>query len=135
LNRRKRVGKQELNGGAVIEGSVQRASERVKISARLIRAVNESLVWSRDYERELADMLKLQSEVARAVADEIRIQVTEEERARLASGRSVNPEAQDAYLLGRFHMRRFNEEDLKLSIGHFERAIQLDQDFAALTPT
>jgi serine/threonine protein kinase/Tfp pilus assembly protein PilF len=121
----------ELNVDAVIEGSVQRAGGRVKISARLIQVMNDTPLWSRDYERELADVLKLQSEIARAVADEIRIQVTPEERARLASARSVNPEAQDAYLLGRFHLRRFNEEDLKLSIGHFERAIQLDPNYAA----
>src|SRR5262249_47747492 len=84
---------QELKVDAVIEGSVQRAGGRVKISARLIQVANETLLRSFDYERELADVLKLQSEVARAVADEIRTQVTAEERARLASARRVNPEA------------------------------------------
>jgi TolB-like protein/DNA-binding winged helix-turn-helix (wHTH) protein/thioredoxin-like negative regulator of GroEL len=121
----------DLNVDAVIEGSVQRDGGRVKITARLIQAADETPLWSRDYERDLTDVLKLQGEIARAVTDEIRIQVTEEERARLASARRVNPEAQDAYLLGRFHLRRFNEEDLKLSIGHFERAIQLDPNYAA----
>jgi serine/threonine protein kinase/Flp pilus assembly protein TadD len=121
----------ELNVDAVIEGSVQRAGGRVKITARLIQAVNETLLRSFDYERELADVLKLQSEVARAVADEIRTQVTAEERARLASARRVNPEAHEAYLLGRYHLRRQNEADLKLAISYFERAIQLDASYAA----
>src|SRR5262245_5798591 len=121
----------ELNVDAVIEGSVQRDGGRVKITARLIQAVNETLLRSFDYERELADVLKLQSEVARAVTEEIRTQLTAEERARLASARRVNPEAHEAYLLGRYHLRRQNEADLKLAIGHFERAIQLDASYAA----
>ena len=121
----------ELNVEAVIEGSVQRDGGRVKITARLIRAADENLLRSFDYERELADVLKLQSEVARAVTNEIRIQVTAEERARLASARRVNPEAHEAYLLGRYHLRRQNEADLKLAISHFERATQLDADYAA----
>ena len=121
----------ELNVDAVIEGSVQRDGGRVKITARLIQAVNETLLRSFDYEREMADVLKLQSEVARAVTNEIRIQVTAEERARLASARRVIPEAHEAYLLGRYHLRRQNEADLKLAIGHFDRAIQLDASYAA----
>src|SRR5262245_13627038 len=121
----------ELNVDAVIEGSVQRDSGRVKITARLIRAADETPLRSFDYERELADVLKLQSDVARAVAGEIRTQVTAEERARLASARRVNPEAHEAYLLGRYHLRRQNEAELKLAITHFERAIQLDADYAA----
>ncbi len=121
----------ELNVEAVIEGSVQRDGGRVKITARLIRAADEIPLRSFDYDRELADVLNLQSEVARAVTNEIRIQVTAEELARLASARRVNPEAHEAYLLGRYHLRRQNEAELKLAIGHFERAIQLDAGHAA----
>jgi TolB-like protein/Tfp pilus assembly protein PilF len=121
----------ELNVDAVVEGSVQRDGGRVKITARLIRAADESLLRSFDYDRELADVLKLQSEVARAVAGGIQIQVTADERARLASARRVNPEAHEAYLLGRYHLRRQNEAELKLAIGHFERAVQLDAGYAA----
>ncbi len=120
----------ELNVDAVIEGSVQRAGGRVKITARLIRAADETPLGSFDYERELADVLKLQSSVARAVADEIRIRMTAEERARLTA-RSIRPEAYEEYLLGRYAIRRQNEENLKLAIGHFERAIQLEADYAA----
>jgi TolB-like protein/DNA-binding winged helix-turn-helix (wHTH) protein len=114
---------QDLKVDAVLEGSVQRAGGRVKILIQLIHGPTDTHVWARHYERELADVLKLQGEVAGAVAEEIRIQVTAEERARLAAARSVKPEAHEAYLLGRYHLQRLNEENLKLSIGHFERAI------------
>src|SRR3989441_6597382 len=121
---------QELNVDAVIEGTVQRSGGRVRVTAKLIPAATDSPLWARDYERDLSDVLKLQSDVARAVADEIRIQVTPEERARLAAARNINPKAHEAYLLGRHHLRD-NEEDLRQAIGHFERAIQLAPDYAA----
>jgi len=120
----------ELNVDAVIEGSVQRSGGRIHVTARLIPAVADSPVWSRDYDRDLTDLLKLQSEVARAIVGEIRIQVTANESARLASARSVNPQAHDAYLLGRYHLNKLNEEDLRQAIENFERAIQLAPDYA-----
>ena len=120
----------ELKVDAVIEGTVQRSGGRVRVTARLIPAATDSPSWTGNYERDLSDVLKLQSDVARAVADEIRIQVTPEERARLAAARSINPKAHEAYLLGRHHLRT-NEDDLRQAIGHFERAIQLAPDYAA----
>jgi eukaryotic-like serine/threonine-protein kinase len=120
----------ELKVDAVIEGTVQRSGGRVRVTARLIPATTESPLWSREYNRDESDVLKLQSDIARAVADEIRIQVTPEERARLAAARNINPEAHDAYLLGRHHLRS-NEEDLRQAIEHFDRAIQLAPDYAA----
>lgn len=122
---------QDLKVDAVIEGSVQRAGGRVKITAQLIHAATDTHLWAREYEHEMADILKLESEVARAVAEEIRIQVTAEERARLASARSVDPAAHEAYLLGRYHLRKLNEDELKQAIEYFERAIQLAPDYAA----
>ena len=121
----------ELKVDAVIEGTVQRSGGRVHITARLIPAAADSPLWSREYERDESDVLKLQGEIARAVADEIRIQLTPEERARLASARSIDPAAHEAYLLGRYHSQKFNEEDLKRAIEYFERAIQLAPDYAA----
>jgi serine/threonine protein kinase/Tfp pilus assembly protein PilF len=121
----------ELNVDAVIEGSVQRSGGRVHVTARLIPAAADSPLWSRDYDRDLSDVLKLQSEVARAVADEIRIQVTADERARLASARKIDPQAHEAYLFGRYHLSKLNEEDLHQAIEHFERAIQLAPDYGA----
>ncbi len=120
----------ELNVDAVIEGTVQRSGGRVRVTAKLIPAATDSPLWAREYERDLSDVLKLQSEVARAVADEIRIQVTPDERARLAAARNIDPQVHDEYLLGRHHLRT-NEDDLRQAIGHFERAVQLAPDYAA----
>jgi TolB-like protein/Tfp pilus assembly protein PilF len=120
----------ELKVDAVIEGTVQQSGGRVRVTAKLIPAATDSPVWAHDYERDLSDVLKLQSEVARAVADEIRIQVTPEEQARLAAARSIDPKAHEAYLLGRHHLRT-NEDDLRQAIGHFGWAIKLAPDYAA----
>jgi serine/threonine-protein kinase len=121
----------ELDVDAVIEGSVQRSGGRVRIRARLIDVARDASLRSFDYERELADALKLQSDVARAVADEIHIQLTAEERGRLAAARGVDPAAHEAYLLGRYHRQRLNEGDLALAVGHLDRAVQLDANYAA----
>jgi eukaryotic-like serine/threonine-protein kinase len=121
----------ELNVDGVIEGSVQRSGGRVRVTARLIQATTETHLWARDYERDLTDVLRLQSEVARAVAEEVRVQVTAEERARLASARRVDPQAHEAYLLGRYHFNKLNEQGLKQAIDYFERSIQLAPDYAA----
>jgi TolB-like protein/DNA-binding winged helix-turn-helix (wHTH) protein/Tfp pilus assembly protein PilF len=121
---------QALNVDAVIEGSVQRTGDRVRISTQLIHAPTDTHLWAREYERELTDILKLQSEVARAVADEIRIQVTADERARMASAGTVNPAAHQEYLLGQYHLWRLTEEHLAQAVDHFERATHLDPGYA-----
>jgi len=119
-----------LNVDAVIEGSVQRTSDRVRISIQLIHAPTDMHLWAREYERELTDVLKLQGEVARAVAEEIRIQVTAEERARMALAGTVNPAAHQEYLLGQYYLWKLTEEDLMRAIDHFERATRLDLGYA-----
>jgi TolB-like protein/DNA-binding winged helix-turn-helix (wHTH) protein/Tfp pilus assembly protein PilF len=121
----------ELKVDAVIEGSVQRTRDRVRISVQLIHAPSDTHLWAREYERELTDVLKLQGEVARAVADEIRVQVTAEERARLASAGTVDPTAHQEYLLGQHYLWKLTEEDLARAIEHFERATRLDAGYAA----
>ena len=120
-----------LNVDAMIEGTVQRTGDRVKISVQLIHTPTDRHLWAREYERQLTDVLKLQGEVARVVADEIRIQVTAEERARMASTIRVDPAAHQEYLVGRYHLWRYDEENLKRAIAHFERAAQIDPKYAA----
>ena len=122
----------ELNVDAVLTGSVVRAGERVRIAVQLIHAATDAHLWSRDYERELTDVLKLQSDVARAVADEVQARVTAEERARLASAGSVTPAAYQEFLLGQHYLWRLNEEDLARAIGHFEQSLRLDPNSAAV---
>jgi len=120
----------ELKVDSVIEGTVQRSGGRVKVTLKLIQVSTDSPLWVRDYERDGRDVMMLQSEVARAVAEEIRIHVTPEERLRFETARNINPQAHESYLLGRYHLRS-NEEDLRKAIGHFERAIQIAPDYAA----
>jgi serine/threonine-protein kinase len=119
----------ELKVDAVIEGTVLRSGGRVRVIAKLIPAATDSPVWAREYDRDLRDVLQLQKELARAVADEIRIQVTPEEQARLAVARNITPQAHEAFLLGRHHLRT-NENDLRQAIEYFQRTIQLAPDYA-----
>jgi len=121
----------ELNVDAVLEGSVQQSDGRVKIRLQLLHAPTDTHLWARDYERELTDVLRLQNEVAREVAEQIRIQITSEERARMASVAAVNPAAHEEYLLGRFLLWKFIEEDRMRAVDHFNRAIQIDPSYAA----
>jgi tetratricopeptide (TPR) repeat protein len=114
----------------IIEGSVFRAEERVRITAQLIHASTDRHVWAKSYERDLEDILSLQKEVARAVATEIRVRVTEPEHDRLLEAGRLNPEAYESYLRGRWFWNRWNEEALWKGIELFNRAIELDAGFA-----
>ena len=120
-----------LNVDAVLEGSVQRTGDRVRVSVQLIHAATDAHLWAREYERELTDVLKLQSEVARAVADEVQARLTAEERARLASVGSVQPAAYQEFLLGQHYLWRLTEEDLARAIAHFEESVRVDPNYAA----
>jgi TolB-like protein/DNA-binding winged helix-turn-helix (wHTH) protein/Tfp pilus assembly protein PilF len=120
----------ELKVDGVIEGSVQRENGRVKVTIQLIHGLTDTHLWARDYERELTDALKLQGEIARAIADAIRIQVTPDERVRMSSKATVTPAAHEAYLLGRYYHWKNIIDDHRRAISYFERAIQIDPDFA-----
>jgi serine/threonine protein kinase/TolB-like protein/Flp pilus assembly protein TadD len=120
----------ELNVDAVIEGSVLRSGGRVRITAQLIGAVPERHLWARSYERDLRDVLALQSAVAQAIANEIKIKVTPQEQTRLASSRPVNPEAYELYLKGRYEWNKRTEEGLKKGLEYFQQAIRMDPSCA-----
>ena len=117
---------QELNVDAVVEGSVMLAGDKVRITAKLIRAASEKHLWGQSYERDVRDVLTLQSEVARSIASEVDIVLTPQEQARLASTRSVDPEAQQQVLLGRFHANKGTEEGLRKAVQYFETAATKD---------
>ena len=116
----------ELNVDGFVEGSVLRAGDRVRITAQLIHAATDQHIWAKSYERDLSDVLALQSEVARAIADEVQAKLTPQERARLTRARPVNPLAHEAYLKGRYHWARATEEAVRMSIHYFEEAITKD---------
>jgi len=119
----------ELNVDAVIEGSVLRAGDRVRVTAQLIGAVPERHLWARNYERDLRDVLTLQSEVARAIANEVRANVTPDVQARLARARPVNPEAYEAYLKGNYAWKR-GTGGLVTGVQYFRQAIARDPSYA-----
>jgi len=120
----------ELGVDGIVEGSVLRVGGRVRITAQLIQAEQERHLWAESYERELRDILALQSEVARAIASEIRLKLTPQEQTRLASARPVNPEAYELYLKGRYQWNKRTEEGLKKSLEYFQQAIRVDPSYA-----
>jgi TolB-like protein/predicted Ser/Thr protein kinase len=120
----------QLNTDAIVEGSVMRSGERVRITAQLIEARTDRLLWAHSYERDLRDVLALQDEVARAITDEIEVKVSPQEQARLASARPVDPEAHDAYLKGRFYWNKRTAEGLKKAIEYFQQAIEKTPSYA-----
>ena len=121
----------ELNVDAIVEGSVQRLGERVKITARLIHSPTERHLWTETYERDQHEILGLQSEIARAVIQEIQIKLTPQEHMRLANARPVKPEAYDDYLRGRFYTNRHNNAANENAIVTLERSVAIDPTFAS----
>jgi TolB-like protein/DNA-binding winged helix-turn-helix (wHTH) protein/Tfp pilus assembly protein PilF len=119
-----------LTVDAALEGSVVTSGGRVRIAVLLTRAGTGEHLWSRNYERDLRDILALQSEVAQAIAAEIRVQVTPREQVALARSRSVDPEAYQAYLRGRHAWNRRTGAGLQTGIGYFQQAIQKDPSYA-----
>ncbi|MCM2313665.1 MAG: protein kinase [Thermoanaerobaculia bacterium] len=117
----------DLGVDGIIEGSVTRYDNRVRITAQLIHAQTDRHLWARTYERDLRDVLALQGEVARAITDEIQVEVTPQERASLARVRPVNVESHESYIRGRYHWGRVHPER---SIEHFRRAIEIDPENA-----
>jgi TolB-like protein/DNA-binding winged helix-turn-helix (wHTH) protein/tetratricopeptide (TPR) repeat protein len=121
----------ELNVDGIVEGTVLRAGNRVRITVQLLRGRTDHHLWAQDYERDLTDVVALQREVARAIVDEIRIQLTPEEQQTLAAGREPKPGAYDALIRGRFHFDKRTEEGLRLAYSYFQQAIEKDPDYAA----
>ena len=119
-----------LNVDAIVEGSVLRSGERVRITAQLIDARADRHLWAKSFERSSRDVLALQDELASAIAREIHVQLTPAEQSRLSHAPSVNPEAYDAYLKGRYFFNRPSDENLTKAIAQFEEAITLDPRYA-----
>jgi TolB-like protein/DNA-binding winged helix-turn-helix (wHTH) protein/Flp pilus assembly protein TadD len=120
----------ELNVDAVVEGTVLRSGDRVRITAQLIEASTDKHLWSQSYEGDLRDTLTLQKKVARAIADQIRINLTPREEAALKSVKVVNPEAYESYLKGRYFWNKRSADGLKASLAYFKQAIEEDPKYA-----
>jgi len=120
----------ELNVDAVVEGTVLRSGDRVRITAQLIEASSDKHLWSQSYEGELRDTLALQSQVARAIAEQIRINVNPQEQAALKNVKVVNPRAYESYLKGRFFWNKRTADGLKVALAYFNQAIDEDPNYA-----
>jgi tetratricopeptide (TPR) repeat protein len=123
------IGK-ELNVDAIVEGSAMLVGDRVRISTQLIETATDHHLWSNDYERDLKDILSLQKEVARAIASEINITLTQDEQKRLQATQTVNPKAQELYLIGRYHINKLTLEGARNSIQYFQQALEIDDQYA-----
>lgn len=120
----------ELNVDAVVEGSVVRAQGRVRITAQLIDASTDRLLWAESYDEDLKDVLALQARVAQTIAAEIQVKVNPQEQARLAASRAVKPEAYEAYLRGRDYWNRRNRDAVLKSLEYFQEATRIDPTYA-----
>jgi TolB-like protein/Flp pilus assembly protein TadD/predicted Ser/Thr protein kinase len=120
----------ELGVEGVIEGSVRRVGDRVRITAQLIYAPSDTHLWAESYDRDLHDILKLQGEVAQVIANEVNAKVTPQEQARLSGKRPIDPEVYQAYLQGRYYWNKRTEEDIRKAIGYFQQAINKDPNYA-----
>ncbi|MEO7649173.1 MAG: winged helix-turn-helix domain-containing protein, partial [Bryobacteraceae bacterium] len=120
----------ELRVDGVVEGSVLRSGDRIRINIQLVQAGVEKRIWGQTYERDVRDVLTLQSEVTRAIVDEIRVRLTPGEQARLTKAHASNPEALIAYAKGRLFWNRRTEEGLRKAVGYFEQAIEKDPGYA-----
>jgi TolB-like protein/DNA-binding winged helix-turn-helix (wHTH) protein/Flp pilus assembly protein TadD len=120
-----------LGVDAIVEGSVIREGSRIRVHAQLIRAITDEHFWSESYDRELGDVLTLESEVAQAIAGKVEVTITGEERSRLVAARHISPEVYESYLKGEFALRKSNNlSDFEHAISYFDDAIKQDPSFA-----
>jgi tetratricopeptide (TPR) repeat protein len=121
----------ELNVDGIIEGTVQRSGDRVRITANLIQAATDKHVWTRSYERDVRDVFALERDLTQEIAREIQAQLKTPNQAGLAQARPVNAKALEAYLKGTYYLNRYLEDDVKKAQEYFQQAIDADSTFAA----
>jgi serine/threonine-protein kinase len=121
----------ELKVDAVVEGTVHRVGDSVRIRVQLIKAFPEERnLWVQTYDRAMTDVLVMYKEMARAIADRIQVKLTSQEEIQLASTRQVNPEAYEAYIKGRFHWYKLTPQDLEIALQYFQLALEKDPNYA-----
>jgi serine/threonine protein kinase/tetratricopeptide (TPR) repeat protein len=120
----------ELQVDAIVEGSILRSGNRVRVTAELIDAATERHLLNKTYEHSIGDILDLQNEIARSIASEIQAKVTPQEQGSLVRSRAVNPAAYEAYLKGRYFLNNLTDESLRRAISYFEEAVRLDETYA-----
>ncbi len=121
---------EELGVNFIIEGTVQRQENKMRISVQLIRALNEGHIWSDIYDREWKDIFDVQSDIAKRIAEELKTVMTYDDRERIVKTDTKNPEAYNLYLQGRFFWNKRTEEGLEKSVEYFQKALAADPDYA-----
>jgi TolB-like protein/Tfp pilus assembly protein PilF len=116
----------ELGVKYLMEGSVVKIGNKVKISARLLNALKDEYIWAGEYERGFSDILGLQGEIAQTIARQIQVKLTPHEETRLAVSRSVNPETYELYLKGMYHMNKYTREGIEKGLGYLREAVERD---------
>lgn len=120
----------ELNVDALVEGGVLRVGDQVQVTAQLIHGLTDEHIWAETYRRDLRDVFTLLSEVARAITEEIEITLAPQEEQQLSKTTPVNPEANEAYLRGRYFLNRYTTADFQKALVYFKQAVDIDPDFA-----
>jgi eukaryotic-like serine/threonine-protein kinase len=120
----------ELNVDALVDGSVLRIGDRVRVSVQLIDGASDRNLWAESYDRDLGNALDLMSSVSRQICDEIAVAMTPEDEQQLEHRTDVDPKARDAYMKGQFTFRKFTIEDMEKSLEYYSDAVEIDPDFA-----
>ncbi len=126
----KEIGR-ELNADYLIQGSVRRGSDRVRVTVQLIQAQNQTDLWTESYDRELKDLLAVQDSVVQSIASQIHIALSDEQKTRLASPRQSRPEAYEAYLKGRYYWNKRTADGMQKAEHYFQQAVDSDPTYAA----
>ena len=121
---------QQLKAASVLAGSIRRGGSRLRITAQLVDASSDSLLWSERYDREMADVFAVQDEIARKIAEALRVTLSPQEQEAIAAKPTANLQAYDLYLRGRSYARRHTRQDLEFALQMFENAVSLDHEFA-----
>jgi len=120
----------ELGVDYILEGSVRREGEKARVSAQLIRVSDQTHLWARNYDREMHDLLGIENELGTTIAQQVQVNLTPQRQMELSKMRTVDPEAYDLYLKGRYYWNQRNPAGIKESIGYFQQATAKDPDFA-----
>ena len=120
----------DLQVDAVVEGAVTRGENRVRVTAQLVEASSDQHLWAKTYERDLKDVLALQDEIVQDIAEQVRVKLTPKERSLLIQVHTVDPEAHDAYLRGRYWAYRESSEGARKALDYYQKAIAKDPEYA-----
>ena len=123
--------KSTVDVDAIVEGSVLRAGQCVRITAQLIHASTDTHLWADSYEREMKDILFLQRDIAEAITEEIHLELTPQQKEKLAVAGPVNPQSYEAYLKGRFHWYKLTPSNFNIAHNYFQQALDIDPHYAS----